>query len=90
MTPSQVPHTLQLFQKMVILQIKDNEAYDKMVADSLPLHTSLTFGIGSIGLFFFSENSHVAYQINGHEAENSMQANSMPFYTLDTWMGSKF
>ena len=43
-----------------------------------------------MSFFFVSENSHVAYQINGNEAENSMQAHSMPFYSPDTWMGSKF
>ena len=28
--------------------------------------------------FFFSESSHVAYQINGNEVKNTMQANILP------------
>ena len=40
--------------------------------NSLPLYTPLT------------ESSHVAYQINGNEAENTMQANTLPYYTPTT------
>ena len=32
-------------------------------------------------VFFFSESSPVACQINGSEAKNTMQANILPFYT---------
>ena len=31
--------------------------------------------------YFFSESSHVAYQIHGNEAENIMQAITLPLYT---------
>ena len=31
-------------------------------------------------IFFFSESSRVAYLINGNKAENTMQANFLPFY----------
>ena len=33
---------------------------------------------------FFSVSYDVAYQINRNEAENTMQANSVPFYTPTT------
>ena len=57
-----------------------------MLANILPLQLqTLTPGMGSKGpgvgrdkrsfFFFFSESSHGAYQINGNEAENTMQAN---------------
>ena len=38
--------------------------------------------MGSKGLFFSSESSHVAYQINKNEAENTMEATFSPFYAL--------
>ena len=47
----------------VAYQIKENEAYNYMLANVLPLHTSLTPG-GSKGLFFFFPvSSHVACRI---------------------------
>ena len=49
-----------------------------MLANSKPLHAPLTPGLGS-KVFFFSESSHVAYQINGNEAWNNIQANILPF-----------
>ena len=52
----------------VAYQIEGNEAYNSMQANILPLHTTLTPGMGSKGQFFFSESSHVAYQINGNGA----------------------
>ena len=38
-----------------------------MLANMLPLHTPFTLGWGQ-KVNFFSESSHVAYQINGDEA----------------------
>ena len=38
---------------------------------NIVLHTPLG---GVKRLFFFSESSHVAYQINGNEEENTVQA----------------
>ena len=50
-----------------VYQIKGNEKYNNMLANILPLHTPSTPGVGSKSLlFFFSESSHVAYQINGN------------------------
>ena len=47
--------------------------------NSLPLHTPLTPEVGSKGRFvFFSESSHVACQIIGNEAENTVQINILP------------
>ena len=51
----------------------------------MPLQTPLTYRMGSKSqLIFFSENNPVAYQINMNEAENTMQANILPFYTSTT------
>ena len=49
----------------VINQFKWNEAYNNMLANSLPLHTPLTPGMGSKDIFW---SSHAAFQINGNEA----------------------
>ena len=52
-----------------------------MLATILPLHTSLTSVVGlKCQFLIFSESCHVAYLINGNEAENTMQANSLHFY----------
>ena len=56
-------------------------SYVPMHENVLPLHTPLTPGGVKRPFFFFSESSHVACQINGNEAENTMQANTLPFYT---------
>ena len=59
--------------------MKGNEAYTNMLSNSL--HTPLTHEVGQkCHCFFLSESSHVAYQNNGNEAENTMQSNSLPFY----------
>ena len=53
-----------------------------MLANVLSLHTPLSPVVGSKGQFlFFSESSRVACHINGNEAEKTMQAYSLPFYT---------
>ena len=77
----------------VAYKIKGNEAYNNM-RSILPLHTPLTPWVGSKVrktakirnqckkvIFFFSENSHVAYQINRNKAKNTMHANILPYYT---------
>ena len=38
----------------VAYQIKGNEVYNNMPANSLPVHSPLTPGVGSKGHFFFS------------------------------------
>ena len=48
--------------------IKGNEAYNNMFANILPLHTSLTPGVGCQHVFIFSKRINVAYQINGDGA----------------------
>ena len=55
-----------------------------MLANTLPLHTPLAPGLESKCHFFYSESSHVANQINGNEAEITMQANILPFYKHST------
>ena len=53
-----------------------------MLASVLSLHTPLVPpGLGSKGFFIFSKRSNAACQINGNEAEYTMQANILPFYT---------
>ena len=49
-------------------QIKGNEAYKSMLVKGLPLHTPLTSGVDQNVIFFFSESSQVACQINRNEA----------------------
>ena len=55
-----------------------------MLANILPLHTPLILGCGQKSFFLFSVSCQVAYQINRNEAENRMQANSLPFYKPTT------
>ena len=55
-----------------------------MLANVLPIHTPLTPGVGSKCHFFFSESSNVACKIKGIDAENTLQANILPFCTLTT------
>ena len=52
-----------------------------MLANVLHLHTPLP-PLGGVKkpFFFFSESSHVANQMNGIEAENTIRANNLPFY----------
>ena len=49
-----------------------------MLANISPVLLPLTPGVGSNCHFFFSESSYVAYQINGNEVKNTMQANFLP------------
>ena len=52
----------------VAYQIKENETYNNMLAHILHLHKPSNHGGGSKDQVFFSESSHVAYEINGNEA----------------------
>ena len=50
-----------------------------MVANFLPTDTTLTQGVGSKGqTIYFSESSHVAYQIKADNAGSNMVANILP------------
>ena len=50
-----------------------------MVANILPTDTPLTQGVGSKGqTIYFSESSHVAYQIKAGDAGSNMVANIFP------------
>ena len=50
-----------------------------MVANILPTDTPLTQGLGSKGqTIYFSESSHVAYQIKADDAGSNMVANIFP------------
>ena len=62
-----------------------------MVANILPTDTPLTEGVGSKGQsIYFSERSHVAYQIKADDAGSNMVANILPTDTPSTQgVGSK-
>ena len=62
-----------------------------MVANILPTDTPLTQGVGSKGqTIYFSESSHVAYQIKADDAGSNMVANILPTDTpLTQGVGSK-
>ena len=50
-----------------------------MVENILPKDTPLTQGVGSKGqTIYFSESSHVAYQIKADDAGSNMVANILP------------
>ena len=50
-----------------------------MVANILPTDTPSTQGVGSKGqTIYFSESSHVAYQIKADDADSNMVANILP------------
>ena len=50
-----------------------------MVANILPTDTPSTQGVGSKGqTIYFSESSHVAYQIKADDAGSNMVANILP------------
>ena len=50
-----------------------------MVANILPTDTPSTQGVGSNGqTIYFSESSHVAYQIKADDAGSNMVANILP------------
>ena len=56
-----------------------------MVANILPIDTPLTQGVGSKGqTIYFSESSHVAYQIKAEDAGSNMVANILPTDTPST------
>ena len=56
-----------------------------MVANTLPIDTPLTQGVGSKGqTIYFSESSHVAYQIKAEDAGSNMVANILPTDTPST------
>ena len=56
-----------------------------MVANILPSDTPLIQGVGSKGqTLYFSESSHVAYQIKAEEAGSNMVANILPTDTPST------
>ena len=58
-----------------------------MQATVFSLHTPLISAFGLKGqLFFSSESGHVAYQIEGNEVLNNMQANILVLYTPLTAM----
>ena len=62
-----------------------------MVANILPTDTALTQGVGSKGQsIYFSESSHVAYQIKADGTGSNMVANILPTNTpLTQGVGSK-
>ena len=62
-----------------------------MVANILPTDTPSTQGVGSKGqTIYFSESSHVAYQIKADDTGSKMVANIMPTDTPSTQgVGSK-
>ena len=56
-----------------------------MVANILPTDTPLTLGVGSKGqTIYFSESSHVGYQIKADDAGSNMVANILPTDTAST------
>ena len=56
-----------------------------MVANISPTDTPLTQGVGSIGqAIYFSESSHVAYQIKADDVGSNIVANILPTYTPST------
>ena len=68
-----------------------DEAGSNMVANILPTYTPSTQGVGSKGqTIYFSESSHVAYQIKADDAGSNMVANILPTDTPFTQgVGSK-
>ena len=68
---------IKLFQNMVMLYIKLKLM--TLVANILPTDTPLTPGVGSKGqTIYFSESSHVAYQIKADDAGSNTVANILP------------
>ena len=67
---------IKLFQNMVMLHIKLKLT---TVAKILPTDTPSTQGVGSKGqTIYFSESSHVAYQIKADDTGSNMVANILP------------
>ena len=55
----------------------------------LSLHAHLTPEVGSKGQnIFFSDTSHVTYQIKGNDTYDNMKANILPLHT-PSWVGFK-
>ena len=52
-----------------------------MKANMLSFHTLSNPWAGSKGLFFFSENGHIAYQIKVKEVLTNMQGNTLSLHT---------
>ena len=71
---------IKLFQNMVMLHIKLKlNAGSNMVANILPKDTLATQGVGSKGqTIYFSESSHVAYQIKADDTGSNMVAQTHP------------
>ena len=64
---------------------KADDAGSNMVANILPTDTPLTQGVGSKGqTLYFSESSHVAYQIKADDAGSNIVANVLPTDTPST------
>ena len=60
-----------------------------MQAHILYLHTLSTTGVGSKVKTFFSESSHVAYQIDENGAQGTMQAHILSLHIPSTpWVDS--
>ena len=55
-------------------EVEVNDACSNMVASILPIDTPSTLIVWLKGKNFFSESSHVAYQIKGNGAKSTMQA----------------
>ena len=70
---------------------KADDVGSNMVANILPTYTPSTQGVGSRGqTIYFSENSHVAYQIKADDAGSNMVANILPTDTpMTQGVGSK-
>ena len=80
---------IKLFQNMVMLHIKLK--LTTLAANILPTDTPSTQGVGLKGqTIYFSESSHVAYQIKADDAGSNMVANILPKDTpLTQGVGSK-
>ena len=76
---------IKFFQNMVMFHVKLKLT---MVANFLPTDTPSTQGVGSKGqTIYFSESSHVAYQIKADDAGSNMVANILPTDTPSTQGG---
>ena len=62
---------------LLAYKIKGNTVYNIIHANSLPLHTHYTPGMGSKGQSIFCEDGHNAYQIKENLARNKIQAENM-------------
>ena len=70
---------------MLHIKKKADDADSNMVANILPTDTPLTQGVGSKGqTIYFSESSHVAYQIEGTLAQSTTKANMLSLHAPTT------